>query len=100
MGGLSAAQPANGPEGVGWQVSTQLEPCVLEARSTESTGRSAQLRPPILGRAVFIVSIWLYRSAFVSAKACSPGAAPPRTQKSPADKTQARRAQRIGGLAH
>jgi len=39
MGGLSAAQPANGPEGVGWHVSTQLEPCVLEARSAESTGR-------------------------------------------------------------
>jgi len=39
MGGLSAAQPANDPEGIGWQVSTQLEPWVLEARSAESTGR-------------------------------------------------------------
>jgi len=39
MGGLSAAQPVNDPEGVGWQVSTHLEPCVLEERSAESTGR-------------------------------------------------------------
>jgi len=71
MGGLSAAQPANGPEGVGWQVSTQLEPFVLEARSAESTGRSAKLRPPLLGRAVFIVSIWLYQRV-----TCRHGASP------------------------
>jgi len=39
MDGLSAAQPTNDTEGVGRQMSTQLDPCVREARSTESTGR-------------------------------------------------------------